>query len=123
MARVMLALKSLVASEVNQPTLIFDEVDTGISGKTARKIGIKLSEIGKSTQVICITHSAQIASLATAHYKIAKHEKNDRAFTVVQPLDEDGRISEVARILGGLSVTKMQTDAAAEMIEEGKCYR
>ncbi|MBO5355374.1 MAG: DNA repair protein RecN [Clostridia bacterium] len=123
LARIMLALRSVLNDRDGVQTAVFDEVDTGISGKTARKIGIKLSEIGKNAQVICITHSAQIASLATAHYKIAKHEKDDRAFTVVQPLDENGRISEVARILGGLSVTKTQTDAAAEMIEEGKCYR
>lgn len=123
LARIMLALRSVLNDRDGVQTAVFDEVDTGISGKTARKIGIKLSEIGKNTQVICITHSAQIASLATAHYKIAKHEKDDRAFTTVTPLDETGRVAEVARILGGLSVTKMQTDAAAEMIEEGKCYR
>ena len=123
LARIMLALRSVLNDRDGVQTAVFDEVDTGISGKTARKIGIKLSEIGKNTQVICITHSAQIASLATSHYKIAKHEKSDRAFTTVQALDEAGRISEIARILGGLSVTKTQMDAAAEMIEEGKRYR
>ncbi|MBO5355332.1 MAG: DNA repair protein RecN [Clostridia bacterium] len=123
LARIMLALRSVLNDRDGVKTAVFDEVDTGISGKTARKIGIKLAEIGKSTQVICITHSAQIASLASAHYKISKLEKNDRAFTQVQLLDEKGRIAEVARILGGLSVTQTQTQAAAEMIEEGKCYR
>ena len=123
LSRIMLALRSVLNDRDGVSTAVFDEVDTGISGKTARKIGIKLSEIGKHTQVLCITHSAQIASLATAHYKIAKREVEGRAFTTVTPLDEEGRIGEVARILGGLSVTKTQSDAASEMIEEGRAYR
>jgi DNA repair protein RecN (Recombination protein N) len=123
LARTFLALKCVLAEKALTPTMIFDEIDTGVSGKTARKIGIKLSAIAKTTQVLCITHSAQIASLATAHYKIAKHAENDRAFTTVTPLDEAGRVSEVARILGGLSVTQTQLDAASEMIEEGCEYR
>ena len=123
LARIMLALRSVLNDRDGVATAVFDEVDTGISGKTARKIGIKLSEIGKHTQVLCITHSAQIASLATAHYKIAKHEKSGRAFTTVTPLDEKGRVGEVARILGGLCITQTQADAALEMIEEGRAYR
>ncbi|MBE6701878.1 MAG: DNA repair protein RecN [Ruminococcaceae bacterium] len=123
LARIMLALRSVLNDRDGVATAVFDEVDTGISGKTARKIGIKLAAIAKNTQVLCITHSAQIASLATAHYKIAKYEENARAFTTVTPLDEAGRVAEVARILGGLSVTQTQSDAAREMIEEGKEYR
>ena len=123
LARIMLALRSVLNDRDGVATAVFDEVDTGISGKTARKIGIKLSEIGKHTQVLCITHSAQIASLATAHYKIAKQEEAGRAFTTVMPLDENGRVGEVARILGGLSVTQTQSRAAQEMIEEGRAYR
>lgn len=123
LARIMLALRSVLNDRDGVSTAVFDEVDTGISGKTARKIGIKLAEIGKHTQVLCITHSAQIASLATTHYKIAKRENAGRAVTTVESLNEMGRIGEVARILGGLSVTKAQTEAATEMIEEGKTYR
>lgn len=123
LARIMLALRSVLNDRDGVSTAVFDEVDTGISGKTARKIGIKLAEIGKHTQVLCITHSAQIASLATTHYKIAKRENAGRAVTTVESLNETGRICEVARILGGLSVTKAQTEAATEMIEEGKTYR
>ena len=123
LARIMLALRSVLNDRDGVGTAVFDEVDTGISGKTARKIGIKLSEIGKATQVLCITHSAQIASLATAHYKIAKHAENDRAYTTVEALDEAGRVGEVARILGGLAVTRTQSEAAVEMIEEGRAYR
>lgn len=123
LARIMLALKSVLNERDGVGTAVFDEVDTGISGKTARKIGIKLSEIGRATQVLCVTHSAQIASLAGAHYRIAKHAENERAHTTVERLDEEGRVTEVARILGGLSVTETQRRAAREMIEEGRAYR
>ena len=123
LARVMLTLQSVLNAKDGVGSAVFDEVDTGISGKTARKIGIRLAEISKETQVICVTHSAQIASLAGAHYKIAKHTENDRVFTTVKRLDDEERVGEVARILGGLSVTRAQTDAAAEMIEEGRAYR
>jgi len=123
LARIMLALKSVLNERDGVGTAVFDEVDTGISGKTARKIGIKLSEIGRATQVLCVTHSAQIASLAGAHYRIAKHAENERAHTTVERLDEEGRVTEVARILGGLSVTEAQRRAAREMIEEGRAYR
>ncbi len=123
LSRVMLALKSVLNDRDGVSTAVFDEVDTGISGKTARKIGIKLAEIGKRTQVICVTHSAQIASLATTHFKITKETLDGRAVASLTPLDESGRINEVARILGGLSVTDAQRTAASEMIEEGKRYR
>lgn len=123
LARVMLTLQSVLNRMDGVGTAVFDEIDTGISGKTARKIGIKLAAIGRETQVICVTHSAQIASLAGTHYKISKHEENARTYTTVQKLSDKERVAEVARILGGLSVTKTQLDAAAEMIEEGKSYR
>ncbi len=123
LARVTLALRSVLNDRDGVGTAVFDEVDTGISGKTARKIGIKLAEIGKKTQVLCVTHSAQIASLATAHYKIAKSELEGRTVSTVTPLDHEGRIAEVARILGGLCVTDTQRRAADEMIGEGEAYR
>ncbi len=123
LARVTLALRSVLNDRDGVGTAVFDEVDTGISGKTARKIGIKLAEIGRKTQVLCVTHSAQIASLATAHYKIIKQEQEGRTVSTVAPLDREGRIAEVARILGGLSVTDTQRQAAAEMIGEGEAYR
>ena len=99
-------------------TVIFDEIDTGISGKTSRKVGIKLKESAAGAQVICVTHSAQIASLADAHYRISKNEKDGRAETTVTLLDPQARVEEVARILGGIEVTNAQRDAAREMIEE-----
>jgi len=123
LARVMLAVKSVLNDRDGVASAVFDEVDTGISGKTSRKIGIKLAEIGKHTQVLCVTHSAQIASLATTHYKIVKSVESGAAESSVYPLDEDGRVLEVARILGGLQITEAQTEAARDMIEEGKAYR
>ena len=123
LARVMLAVKSVLNDRDGVASAVFDEVDTGISGKTSRKIGIKLAEIGKHTQVICVTHSAQIASLAKTHYKIVKTVENGAAESSVHPLDEEARVSEVARILGGLEITEAQMAAARDMIEEGKAYR
>ncbi|MBQ8339349.1 MAG: DNA repair protein RecN [Clostridia bacterium] len=123
LSRVMLALKSVLNDRDGVQTAVFDEVDTGISGKTARKIGIKLSEIGKRTQIFCVTHSAQVASLATVHYKISKSELDGRAVSTVRELNDEERVGEVARILGGLSITEAQRVAAGEMIAEGKCYR
>lgn len=123
LARVMLAVKSVLNDRDGVASAVFDEVDTGISGKTSRKIGIKLAEIGKHTQVLCVTHSAQIASLATTHYKIVKSVENGAAESTVYPLDEQGRVCEVARILGGLKITEAQIAAAGDMIEEGKAYR
>ncbi len=123
LARVMLAVKSVLNDRDGVASAVFDEVDTGISGKTSRKIGIKLAEIARHTQVLCVTHSAQIASLATTHYQIVKRVENGAAESSVYPLDEDGRVLEVARILGGLQITEAQTEAARDMIEEGKAYR
>jgi len=123
LARIMLALKSVLNDRDGVTTAVFDEVDTGISGKTSRKIGIKLSEIGKHTQVLCVTHSAQIASLAATHYKIVKNVVGGSASSTVIPLDDTARVEEVARILGGLCVTDAQMAAARDMIEEGRAYR
>lgn len=123
LARVTLALRSVLNDRDGVDTAVFDEVDTGISGRTARKIGIKLASIAKGTQVLCVTHAAQIASLATAHYRIAKSEQAERTVSTVERLDNEGRVREVARILGGLSVTDTQRRAATEMIEEGEAYR
>ncbi len=117
LSRIMLALKSAIADKDGVPTVIYDEIDTGVSGKTARKIGMKLRDSARDTQVLCVTHSAQIASLADVHYKIRKEEKNGRAETEVTRLDWEGRISEISRILGGLSVTEAQRRAALDMLE------
>ncbi len=118
LSRIMLAIKS-VLSEVGAPaSLIFDEVDTGVSGKTAEKIGIKLRDLAAAGggQVLCVTHSAQIASRADNHYLIAKKESEGRVSTSVTPLDFEGRVNEVARIIGGINITEKVRETAREMI-------
>ena len=122
LSRIMLALKSVLSDKDGVGTVVFDEVDAGISGKTSRKVGIKLKQIAKSTQVICVTHSAQIASLADTHFLIAKREEEGRTQTEVTTLDEEGSVREIARILGGIHVTESQLLAAKELIEDGKAY-
>lgn len=118
LARIMLSLKSVLNECDGIDTAIFDEIDTGISGKTSRKVGIKLKEISKGTQVLCVTHSAQIASLAASHLFISKSEQEGRTCTAITELDEAGRIEEIARILGGIEVSDTQRQAAKEMIYE-----
>lgn len=123
LARIMLALKNALNESDGVQTVIFDEIDTGISGKTSRKVGIKLKEIGKNSQVVCVTHSAQIASLADSHLYISKKEVEGRAETAVCLLDERARVSEIARILGGIEITDKQMEAALEMIAERELYK
>ena len=122
LSRIMLAIRSVLNEKYGVPTAIYDEVDTGISGRTARKVGIKLATIGRGTQVVCVTHSAQIASLADAHYVIEKRETTlggeVRAETGVRRIEEADRVEEIARILGGLDVTDAQRAAAQELIAE-----
>lgn len=122
LARIMLSLKNVLNECDGVGTVIFDEIDTGISGKTSRKVGIKLKEIGASAQVLCVTHSAQIASLAHNHLKIYKSETDGRVSTSLTLLDRDGRIEEISRILGGIEITDAVRNAAREMIAEGESY-
>ena len=116
LSRIMLALKCVFAEKDRVPSLIFDEIDTGVSGKTSEKIGVKLREIGKTTQVFCVTHAARIAALADRQYLIYKEEKDGRTETSLRELDEDGRIKEIARIIGGIEITKTVMDTAKEML-------
>lgn len=118
LSRIMLALRSVINDRDGAATVIFDEVDTGVSGKTARKVGIKLKETSRRAQVLCVTHSAQISSLADTHYLITKQEKDGRAETSVAPLTKEERIEEIARILGGIEITDAQRNAAKEMLDE-----
>ncbi|MBQ2767550.1 MAG: DNA repair protein RecN [Clostridia bacterium] len=118
LSRILLALKRVLADRDGVGTIVFDEIDTGISGKTARKIGLLLADVAAKTQVICVTHSAQVASMADTHLLIAKHEQAGRVESNVALLDDEARIGEIARILGGLTVTDRQRDAAAELLRD-----
>ena len=117
MARIMLAIKSVLNEKDGVSCSVYDEIDTGISGKTSRKVGLKLRSIARDAQVICVTHSAQIATLADNHFLISKQEIDGRAHTSVRLLGMDERIEEAARILGGISVTEAQRQAARDMID------
>lgn len=117
LSRVMLALKCVLSENDGIDTMIFDEVDAGISGKTSRKVGVKLHELARSAQVLCVTHSAQIASLADRHLLISKGESDGRAETTVRAIDGEERVHEIARILGGINITEKQCDAARELLE------
>lgn len=119
LSRIMLAIKSIIAKSDSIATLIFDEIDTGVSGKASRKIGLKLKEVGKNAQVICVTHSAQIASAADSHFLIKKEYTDNAAFTQIMPLDFEGRKYELARIMGGLNVTESLLKSAEEMLDNG----
>ncbi|MBQ9080789.1 MAG: DNA repair protein RecN [Clostridia bacterium] len=117
LSRVMLALKCVLSENDGIDTMIFDEVDAGISGKTSRKVGVKLSELSRSAQVLCVTHSAQIASLADDHLLISKSEVDGRAETGVRAIEGEARVDEIARILGGINITETQRDAARELMK------
>lgn len=119
LSRIMLAIKSIIAKSDSIATLIFDEIDTGVSGKASRKIGLKLKEVGENAQVICVTHSAQIASAAVSHFLIKKEYTDNAAFTQIMPLDFEGRKYELARIMGGLNVTESLLKSAEEMLDNG----
>jgi DNA repair protein RecN (Recombination protein N) len=118
----MLALKSVIADKDGVPTVIYDEIDAGVSGKTARKIGIKMLSLSKNTQLLCVTHSAQIASLGDLHFLISKSDVNGATETGVRVLDRDGRVAELSRILGGINVTDAQRAAATDMLDERDNY-
>lgn len=120
LSRIMLAIKSIIAKNDSVQTLIFDEIDTGVSGKASRKIGLKLKEVGESTQVICVTHSAQIASVADNHLLIEKKYDEQSTYTSVRSLDYQGRKYELARIMGGLEITDSLLTTAEEMLDDNE---
>lgn len=115
LSRIMLAIKTVLADSDDIPTLIFDEIDTGISGRTAQMVSEKLSYIAKSHQVICITHLPQIAAMADSHYEIAKTAADGRTTTTIRPLAEAEMVEELARLLGGAKITDAVRENAREM--------
>ena len=116
LARIMLAMKNVLAEQDQIATLIFDEVDTGVSGRAAQKVAEKLRSVAKSKQVLCVTHLPQLAALADTHLLIAKEERGGRTYTTVEPLDLDGRKRELARIIGGANITETTLKSAEEML-------
>ncbi len=117
LSRIMLAIKTVLADSDDIPTLIFDEIDTGISGRTAQKVSEKLMLIAKSHQVICITHLPQIAAMADSHFEIAKSASQGRTITTIRLLDRQASVEELARLLGGARITEAVLKNAGEMKE------
>jgi DNA repair protein RecN (Recombination protein N) len=118
LSRIMLALKCAQTRKSEQSTVIFDEIDTGVSGGTAERIGIKLESLSENIQVICVTHSAQVSAHAHNHYLIEKNEVGGRMESSVRALDGEERVSELARIIGGINVTEVQYNAARELLNK-----
>jgi DNA repair protein RecN (Recombination protein N) len=115
-SRIMLALKTVLAEADRIPVLIFDEIDTGISGRTARVVGNNLKEVSRKHQVLCITHLAQIASLADSHFCVEKDVVDNRSRTRVRPLGKDERVAEIAKLIGGETVTESALQSARELL-------
>ena len=116
LARIMLAMKNVLAEQDQIATLIFDEVDTGVSGRAAQKVAEKLRSVARNKQVLCVTHLPQLAALANTHLLIAKAEREGRTYTTVTPLDIEGRKRELARIIGGTNITETTLKSAEEML-------
>ena len=119
LSRIMLSIKNVLADNDNVDTLIFDEVDTGISGSAAQKVGQKLKQVSKGRQIICVTHLAQVAAYADNHLLISKNTEGGRTFTSVESLEKEGRVNELARIMGG-TMTEALKKSAEELLELSK---
>ena len=116
LSRITLAIKTAFAEKTDIGTLIFDEIDAGVSGGTSERIGIMLNKLAKNAQVVAVTHSPQIASIAKTHFLIEKNESDGRTESHISEITGDARIYEIARIIGGIAVTEKQTAAAHEML-------
>ncbi len=123
LSRIMLAIKAILADRDQIETLIFDEIDTGISGRTAQKVSEKMAVIGRCHQVLCITHLPQIAAMADTHFEIEKHQKDNETITEIHPLEGDDSVRELARLLGGAEITQAVFDNAKEMKELAQVHK
>lgn len=116
LSRIMLAIKNVLAETDGVDTMIFDEIDTGVSGRAAQKIAMKLRSASKGRQVICVTHLAQIAAQGDVHLYISKSVSDGKTYTNIKSLIEEERVAEIARIMGGMEITKLQLESAREML-------
>lgn len=123
LSRIMLAIRNILADEENTGTLIFDEIDSGISGRTAQRVSEKMASIAFGHQILCVTHLAQIAAMADSHYLIEKNVANDKTTTNVRRLNADEEINELARILGGARITEAVRENAIEMKKLAEQYK
>ncbi len=123
LARIMLALKNVLAETEQVSTLIFDEVDTGVSGRAADKVARKLFQVAQSKQVLCVTHLPQIAAMGDVHFCVEKRERDGRTYTAVERLEQAQRRQELARLTSGERVTQTALDGAQEMLEQAQAYK
>ena len=123
LARIMLALKNVLAEDDGIGSLVFDEVDTGVSGRAAQKVAEKMADVARRKQVLCVTHLPQIAAMADTHFSVEKGEKKGRTFTNVERLEQEGRVDELARLIGGAAVTDSLRASASELLAQAESYR
>ena len=123
LARIMLALKNVLAETDHVGTLVFDEVDTGVSGRAAQKVGEKMAQVSRRKQVLCVTHLPQIAAMADVHFSVEKGEEQGRTYTRIHCLDRQQREAELARITGGARITDALLQSAGEMLDAAQVYR
>ena len=122
LARIMLALKNVLAEDDGIGSLVFDEVDTGVSGRAAQKVAEKMADVARRKQVLCVTHLPQLAAMADTHFSVEKGEKKGRTFTNVVRLEQEGRVEELARLIGGVAVTDVLKQSAAQLLEQAEAY-
>ena len=123
LSRIMLALKHVFAEKDTVETLIFDEIDTGVSGAAAQKVAEKLAKLAKNRQVLCVTHLPQIAAMAGTQYLVEKQERGGRTYTEIRLLDREGRKREIARINGGAEITPTLLQSAEELLHSAEQFR
>jgi DNA repair protein RecN (Recombination protein N) len=123
LARIMLALKNVLAENEQITTLVFDEVDTGVSGRAASKVARKMADVATYKQVLTVTHLPQIAAMADVHFSVEKGERDGRTYTRLERLDREQRKQEIARLTGGSIITEATLKSAGELMDESELYR
>lgn len=123
LSRIMLAMKSVLAEVDDIDTLVFDEVDTGVSGRAAQKVAEKMARISRTKQVLCVTHLPQLAAMADTHFSVEKGEQGGRTFTRVVQLDRARRQQELARLTGGASISATMLEGAGELLDQAEKFK
>ena len=123
MARIMLALKNVLSEQDQVGTMVFDEVDTGVSGRAAQKVAEKMARISRTKQVLCVTHLPQLAAMADTHFSVEKGEQDGRTFTRVVQLDRAQRQQELARLTGGASISATMLESAGELLDQADKFK
>ena len=123
LARIMLALKNVLAENDDVTTLVFDEVDTGVSGRAAQKVAEKMADVARTKQVLCVTHLPQIAAMADTHFSVEKGERDGRTYTAVERLTPERRREELARLTGGARITPAMLAGAGELLAAAQAYK